>query len=334
MAAEQVGEDRGGMGESRGALLGAFDDFLGLQQGRSLNTRRAYLADVRDLLTWLGDDLDPTCERDLDLTRELDLAALRGWLADGMSAGLARSTTARRAAGARAFTRWLHRTGRIPTDPGSRLRSPRSQHRLPAVLRADQAQAVMAVAARQVAALSAPDPADAAMASRDRAIVELLYASGIRVSELVGLDVPDVDLGRRTLRVMGKGAKERVVPYGVPAEVAVLDWLHHRPALMVGDENGVAARDEALFVGRRGRRVDPRQVRSVVHDLVGQVPDAPAMGPHGLRHSAATHLLDGGADLRSVQELLGHATLSTTQIYTHISVERLRAGHRQAHPRA
>jgi integrase/recombinase XerC len=172
-----------------------------------------------------------------------------------------------------------------------------------------------------------PDPLDHALATRDRAIVELLYASGVRVSELVGLDLPDLDLDRRTVRVMGKGAKERVVPFGVPAESAVLGWLAHRPSL-------APASEPALFVGRRGKRVDPRQVRSVVHELVRQVPDAPAMGPHGLRHTAATHLLDGGADLRSVQELLGHATLSTTQIYTHISVERLRAGHRQAHPRA
>jgi integrase/recombinase XerC len=325
------------MTESQQAVLAAFDDFLGLQQGRSLHTRRAYLADVRDLLTWLGGDqgiesaaLDPAA---------LDLAALRAWLADGLAAGLARSTTARRAAGARAFTRWLHRTGRLAVDPGARLRSSRAQHRLPAVLRADQAQAVMTAAADQVAAARAlaaeghpvpgpsGDPCDLAMASRDRAMVEVLYASGIRVSELVGLDVPDIDLERRTLRVMGKGAKERVVPFGVPAQAAVVDWLGQRQAL-------ADTATPALFVGRRGSRVDPRQVREVVHDLVGQVPDAPAMGPHGLRHSAATHLLDGGADLRSVQELLGHATLSTTQIYTHVSVERLRAGHRQAHPRA
>jgi integrase/recombinase XerC len=328
------------MTESQQAVLAAFDDFLGLQQGRSRHTRRAYLADVRDLLTWLGGDQGIESAA-LDLAA-LDLAALRAWLADGLAAGLARSTTARRAAGARAFTRWLHRTRRLAVDPGDRLRSPRAQHRLPAVLRADQAQAVMTAAADQVAAarsLAADvhlvpgpsgdpgDPGGLAMASRDRAMVEVLYASGIRVSELVGLDLPDIDLERRTLRVMGKGAKERVVPFGVPAEAAVIDWLRQRQTL-------ADTATPALFVGRRGRRVDPRQVREVVHDLVGQVPDAPAMGPHGLRHSAATHLLDGGADLRSVQELLGHATLSTTQIYTHVSVERLRAGHRQAHPRA
>jgi len=323
------------MSESREALLGAYDDFLGLQQGRSPHTRRAYLADVVDLLSWLqshqgqpgssGDLVDPGEVQRLLLT--LDLAALRGWLADGMAAGLARSTTARRAAGARSFTRWLHRTGRLAVDPGARLRSPRAQPRLPAVLRSDQAQAVMAAAAEQVARSSGPDPVDRAVATRDRAMVELLYASGIRVSELVGLDLSDLDLERRVVRVMGKGAKERVVPFGVPAESALVGWLAHRSGL-------APALQTALFVGRRGRRVDPRQVRSVVHELVGQVPDAPSMGPHGLRHSAATHLLDGGADLRSVQELLGHATLSTTQIYTHISVERLRAGHRQAHPRA
>jgi len=164
---------------------------------------------------------------------------------------------------------------------------------------------------------------------RDRALLELLYATGVRVSELTGLDLGDVDHARRTLRVMGKGGKERVVPFGVPAAGALQAWLDVGRPVLTG-----AASGQAVFLGRRGRRVDQRQVRDVVHRGVATVEGAPAMGPHGLRHSAATHLLDGGADLRSVQELLGHATLSTTQIYTHVSVERLRAGHRQAHPRA
>ena len=160
-------------------------------------------------------------------------------------------------------------------------------------------------------------------------MVELLYASGIRVSELVGLDLDDVDASTRTLRVLGKGDKERTVPYGVPAQRAVDTWLARgRPQLVT------PASGPALLLGRRGGRVDPRQVREVVHRLLAQVPDAPDLGPHGLRHSAATHLLDGGADLRVVQELLGHSSLATTQIYTHVSVDRLRTAYRQAHPRA
>ena len=320
--------------ETKAKVLSSFDAYLGLQRGRSPHTRRAYLGDVSDLLSWIGAD-DPPVEvapddDPLEVDR-LDLAALRGWLGAGLGAGLARSTTARRAASARAFTRWLHRTGRLAVDPGMRLRSPRAHHTLPAVLRADQAAELMVVAQRQLAAAGGQagdlDPVAEAVAGRDRAMVEVLYATGIRVAELVGLDLADLDLSRRTLLVLGKGAKERVVPFGIPAERAVLDWLQRRDDLAGPDT-------PALFVGRRGRRVDARQVREVVHRLVAQVPGAPSIGPHGLRHSAATHLLDGGADLRSVQELLGHATLSTTQIYTHISVERLRAGHRQAHPRA
>ncbi|WP_301280699.1 tyrosine recombinase XerC [Arsenicicoccus sp. oral taxon 190] len=170
-----------------------------------------------------------------------------------------------------------------------------------------------------------PDP----LALRDVAMVELLYASGIRVSELAGLDVDDLDAAARTLRVLGKGRKERTVPYGLPAAQAVERWLSHGRPLLVGGGSG-----PALFLGRRGRRVDPRQVREVVHRLLAQVPGAPDLGPHGLRHSAATHLLDGGADLRVVQELLGHSSLATTQIYTHVSVDRLRRAYRQAHPRA
>jgi integrase/recombinase XerC len=170
---------------------------------------------------------------------------------------------------------------------------------------------------------------DLAVALRDRAVLEVLYATGVRVSELTGLDLDDLDRSRRTLRVLGKGAKERVVPVGLPADRALGEWLDRgRPVLVA------AAGDRAVFVGLRGRRLDPRRAREVVHRGMAQVEGAPDIGPHGLRHSAATHLLDGGADLRSVQELLGHATLATTQIYTHVSVDRLRAGYRQAHPRA
>jgi integrase/recombinase XerC len=164
---------------------------------------------------------------------------------------------------------------------------------------------------------------------RDRLIVELLYATGVRVGELCAVDLDDLDRERRLVRVLGKGGKERVVPYGVPAERALDRYLTAgRPAVW-GSGSG-----PALLLGARGRRIDPRAVRRIVHERVQRVEGAPDIGPHGLRHSAATHLLEGGADLRSVQELLGHATLSTTQIYTHVSVERLRSAYGRAHPRA
>ncbi len=174
-----------------------------------------------------------------------------------------------------------------------------------------------------------PSPVDAALELRNQAILELLYASGVRVSELTGLDTPDVDRHRRVLRVLGKGAKERVVPFGLPADRAVEAWLRHGRDLIRTDESG-----PALFLGRRGRRMDPRAVRTLVHARTRAVDGSPEIAPHGLRHTAATHLLEGGADLRTVQELLGHASLATTQIYTHVSAERLAAVYRQAHPRA
>jgi integrase/recombinase XerC len=190
------------------------------------------------------------------------------------------------------------------------------------VLKQDEAIDLMSVA---LVAADDNDPVHI----RDRCILELLYASGMRVGELVGLDIDDIDDGRRTLRVLGKGGKERVVPYGIPAQQALDTYLEQgRPTLVTGESGA------ALILGARGKRIDPRTVRAVVHGMLAHVPSAPDMGPHGLRHSAATHLLEGGADLRTVQEILGHATLATTQIYTHVSVERLRSTYEQAHPRA
>ena len=204
------------------------------------------------------------------------------------------------------------------------------------MLTRDQAADLLQAAAERVnAALAAPasegERLDVAVALRDLAAVEILYATGIRVGELVGLDLPALDRERRLMRVRGKGDRERVVPYGVPAAQRLEEYLRQgRPQLLRQGSAG----EQALFLGRRGRRVDARQIRAAVVRLAASLEDAPALGPHTLRHSAATHLLDGGADLRSVQELLGHATLSTTQLYTHVSVERLRASYRQAHPRA
>lgn len=294
--------------------LSDFRTHLVSERGLSAHTCRAYGSDVAALATFLSG------ARGVGRPSETDLADLRAWLATLARTG-SRATVARRAAAIRTFFGWAARTGRVATDPALRLVAPRRHATLPAVLRADEATALMEAAG---SAAEHGDP----LGARDRACLELLYASGIRVSELVGCDVDDVDLDRQVMRVLGKGGKERVVPFGAPAARAVTDWLAVRPALITPSSG------HALFLGRRGRRADPRQIRSAVHRLLSQVPNAPDLGPHGLRHSAATHLLDGGADLRVVQELLGHASLTTTQLYTHVSPERLRRSYEQAHPRA
>ncbi|MEZ0494258.1 tyrosine-type recombinase/integrase [Kineococcus sp. TBRC 1896] len=307
-------------GEDLQQLLTAFATHLRAERNRSEHTVRAYCADVRDLLRTV---LPGAEDGVLDLGL-LGLPDLRAWQT-GAAAGHQRSTLARRAAAARTFTAWAHRTGRLAAqDPGLRLQAPRRSRDLPRVLAQSQVQAALepAVAAR---ADARADPQDL----RDGALLELLYATGCRVAEVVGLDVGDLDFGHRQVRVLGKGNRERVVPFGDPAARALQAWLQRgRPAL-VGPASA-----EAVFLGVRGGRIDQRQVRTVVNRAVAAVPGAPHTSPHGLRHAAATHMLDGRADLRSVQELLGHATLSTTQIYTHVSVERLRSSHRQAHPRA
>lgn len=303
---------RAGLPAQLATAVADYERYLRLECNRSAHTVRAYLGDVVGLLEHL---------RRLNGHRvaDLELATLRSWLAVQRSRGLARTTLARRAASLRTFTAWAHRTGLVATDPGQLLASPRPHRTLPAVLHADEAAAVMDAGASDLGAL----------ARRDRLIVELLYATGIRVSELVGLDLPDLDRGRRVLRVLGKGAKERTVPYGLAAERALESWLSGGRAELAREGSGAA-----LLLGARGGRIDQRTVRSVVQRRVAAVPGAPNLGPHGLRHSAATHLLDGGADLRSVQELLGHASLATTQLYTHVSVERLRQTYARAHPRA
>ncbi|HTQ19697.1 tyrosine recombinase XerC [Mycobacterium sp.] len=296
------------------AVLDEFDEYLELQCGRSAHTRRAYLGDVRSLLGFLSD-------RDCGLDA-LSLPLLRAWLAAAAGAGAARTTLARRTSSVKAFTAWATRRGLLATDPAARLQVPKAHRTLPSVLRQDQALAAM------TAAKSGAEQGDP-LALRDRLIVELLYATGIRVSELCGLDIDDIDTRHRLVRVLGKGNKQRTAPFGRPAEEALRAWLTDgRPVLVT------AASGPALLLGSRGRRLDVRQARTVVHQTVAAVDGAPDIGPHGLRHSAATHLLEGGADLRVVQELLGHSSLATTQLYTHVAVSRLRAVHDQAHPRA
>jgi integrase/recombinase XerC len=287
-------------------------DHLTFERGLSEHTVRAYAGDVTSLF-------EHAARMQCDDVSDVTIAVLRSWLARLHSAGASRATLARRASSARVFTAWAARDGQLDNDPGVLLASPKGHRPLPEVLRVDEAAAVMQAAGQD----------GTPMGLRNAVVVELLYATGARVSELCGLDVDDLDSRRHTVRLLGKGAKERTVPLGDPAAAAVTSWLSRgRPRFATPDSG------PALLLGARGRRLDPRAARQVVHERLAAVPGVADLGPHGLRHTAATHLLEGGADLRSVQELLGHATLATTQIYTHVSIERLRATYERAHPRA
>jgi integrase/recombinase XerC len=278
-------------------------------------TVRAYRSDLVSLAAACGD---------VELA-EVDLENLRDWLWHAVQRGDSRATIARRTAAVRGFFAWATETGRTPSDPSLRLVAPKRGRTLPKVATSDALDGILA---RLAAAASGEDP----LALRDHAILELLYGAAVRVSELCGLDLDDLDRERRTARVLGKGSKERVVPFGLPALNAVEAYVvRARPALIA--RRADAAPTAALFLGARGGRLGPRAVYDLVSRELG--PELGAqVGPHALRHSAATHLLDGGADLRAVQEILGHASLGTTQIYTHVSSERLTASYRLAHPRA
>lgn len=306
---------RGGYRSGMTDVLASFADYLSFEKGHSAHTVRAYTGDVRGLISFAGARGVPV--------DALDLPLLRAWLAEHARRGAARTTIARQVSSAKTFCAWAVRQGVLPADPAQRLQAPKAHRTLPTVLAPEQAAAAVDAAA----AADGADQPDSPVSRRDRVILELLYSCGIRVGELCGLDVGDVDRDRRVIRVIGKGDKQRSVPYGRPAATAVDAWLHHgRPAL------ATTASGNALLLGVKGGRLDQRMARTVVHratEAAGQ-----SVGPHALRHSAATHLLEGGADLRVVQELLGHSSLATTQLYTHVSVERLRAVHRQAHPRA
>jgi integrase/recombinase XerC len=345
------------------SAVDGFERHLAAERGLSPHTVRAYIGDVRSLLEHAAGD-------DLTALDRLDIAVLRRWLASQYRTGHARATLARRAAAARTFTAWACAGGWLSRDPGPLLGTAKARRRLPQVPRQDQMAAVLSAAgsvqggsgggssargagtregnsgeglsssgrensggessaARSSGGESSRHGLEAELALRDAAIMELLYATGIRVSELCGLDVDDLDEGRNTVRVFGKGGRERTVPVGLPAVRAVAAWRRAGRPVLAGQGSG-----PALFLGARGGRLDPRTARRVVHACLAAVAGVPESGPHGLRHAAATHLLEGGADLRSVQEILGHASLASTQIYTHVSVERLTAAYRQAHPRA
>jgi integrase/recombinase XerC len=306
-----------------GALLPDFESFLRHQRGLSDNTVRAYLGDIHHLLQFRGAPSDAEAEHaDTDaLLSAVELADLRAWLATMAQMGLSRTTLARRGAAARTFFGWAYDAERLSTNPAQRLASARPASVLPEVISIGDVAAMLSVAE---ARCDDDDP----IHLRDWAVAELLYATGMRVGELASLDVRDVDLRENLVRVVGKGNKERMVPFGTPAQRAVLQWLERGRGVLASEPS-----EEAMFVGRRGARVNQRQIREAIHELCAAsgVPDC---APHAIRHTAATHLLSGGSDLRSVQEVLGHASLNTTQRYTHVSAERLRNSYELAHPRA
>ncbi len=302
---------------AQSALLAAFEGHLRHERGLSENTVRAYSGDLVHLAEFLG-----ASEGGIDdLIGTVSLADLRAWLAGMAAGGLSRTTLARRGASVRSFFAWAHDTGRLESNPALRLASARAASTIPEVISTQDVLTLLETARRRC------DDGDA-MHLRDWTAAELLYATGMRVGELVGVDVSDVDLRERLVRVMGKGGKERMVPFGEPAAKAVVEWLERGRPEFVTEATG-----QALLVGRRGSRADQRQVRESIHRLC-RLAGVPDIAPHGLRHTAATHLLDGGSDLRSVQEVLGHASLTTTQRYTHVSADRLRSAYQLAHPRA
>ena len=286
----------------------AFTSYLNRERSLSDNTIRAYIGDLESFAS----HLKALGVEDLNT---LNISHLRSWLANQQSKGASRTTLSRRATSIKLFTKWAHKNGLLPNDVGANLATPKAHRILPEIL--DVKSADLAMQSLETFA----EESGELTAIRNLAMVEMLYASGARVSELCGLNLKDIDYERSTIRVIGKGSKERVIPIGRPAIAALEKWLAVRPQL-ANDKSG-----DAVFLGARGKRIDQRQVREVVYKTI-------ELGPHALRHSAATHLLEGGADLRTVQEILGHASLSTTQIYTHVSAERLHSAFKQAHPRA
>lgn len=297
-------------------LQDAYSRHLMSERNLSANSVRAYLADLESLLLHINQ---------LGITEfsALELNHIRSWLANLQTKGAARSSITRRVVSIRAFTYWGARNGWLNSDIGRELVAPKPERHLPDVLDVESAALALEALALRNSEEQTPE------SIRDLAIVETLYASGIRVSELTGLDLLDIDRERQTLRVVGKGDKERIVPIGNPAMRAIENWLTEGRPKLVSEDSAAA-----LFLGSRGKRIDQRVVRAIVYEAMSALGGDRRLSPHGLRHSAATHLLEGGADLRTVQEILGHTSLSTTQIYTHVSQERIKKSYEQAHPRA
>ena len=302
--------------EGFASVVATFEQHLRSERNLAAHSVRAYLGDLESLTA----HLDLLGIQDIS---DLELSHLRSWLANMQVKGGARTSLSRRAVSIRLFTKWAHKKGFSASDVGASLATPKAHRTLPEVLDVASATLAMDALATRVGEEETP------IALRDCAMVEILYASGARVAELCGLDLSDIDYARQTIRVLGKGNKERTIPIGNPAMRALKEWLKDaRESLMAKDSGN------ALFLGARGRRIDQRTVRTVVYNALSALEGFERMGPHALRHSAATHLLEGGADLRTVQEILGHASLATTQIYTHVSTARLQSAFNQAHPRA
>ncbi len=296
-------------------IVDRFIQYLELELGRSTNTAKAYRKDLEDLVEFV-------VGRGCNELGDVGIMELRGWLADQRNHGLTSATIARRATAARTFFAWATHIGHLTEDPAAALVIPKVSKKLPNVLQQNQATQIMQRAATR-ADHNSPEHI------RDLAVLELMYATGIRVGELVGLDINDIDQSRRTIRVTGKGSKQRVVPFGSKADQTLTTYLKTARKSLANENSG-----QAVFLGSRGKRIDQRVVRKMVTEVLATLEGVPDLSPHGFRHSAATHLIEGGADIRAVQEMLGHASLSTTQLYTHVSMDRLRAVFEQAHPRA
>ena len=304
------------MSENYEKLVVAFARHLEVERSLSAHTIRAYLGDLESLLTYL----ETIGVADIS---QLELVHLRSWLANQQIKGGARTTLSRRAVSVRLFIKWAVKNRYLAKDVAATLATPKGHRTLPEVLEIADAKVAMDSLATRAAEEETP------ISLRDVAIVELLYATGARVAELCGLDLSDIDYDRQAIRVLGKGNKERTIPLGNPAMKALTAWLKEGRDLVKNLQS-----ENAVFLGARGKRIDQRTVRTVVYNALQAIEGIERMGPHALRHSAATHLLEGGADLRTVQEILGHASLATTQIYTHVSTERLQKAYKQAHPRA
>jgi len=297
-------------------LINAFTRHLEIERNLSVHTIRAYLGDLESLIT----HLELIGVKNIS---QLELTHLRSWLANQQAKGGARNTLSRRAVSVRLFTKWAVKNGFLEKDIAATLATPKGHRTLPEVLEIADAKLAMESMATRASEEETP------ISLRDVAMVEMLYATGARVAELCGLDLSDIDYDRQTIRVLGKGNKERTIPLGNPAVKALKVWLKDGRESLMNEHSG-----NAVFLGARGKRIDQRAVRTVVYEALSAIEGIERMGPHSLRHSAATHLLEGGADLRTVQEILGHASLATTQIYTHVSTERLQKAFKQAHPRA
>ncbi|CAB4574359.1 MAG: tyrosine recombinase [Actinobacteria bacterium] len=297
-------------------ILKAFNRHLTSERDLSAHTVRAYIGDLESLLAHLE-------TLKVEQIAQLELNHLRSWLANQQIKGGARTSLSRRITSIRLFTKWAVKNNYLAKDVGTTLATPKGHRILPGVLEIDEAKTAMDSLATRASEEQTP------LSLRDVAIVEMLYATGARVGELCGLDFNDIDYDRQTIRVLGKGNKERTIPFGNPALRALDLWLKQGRDQIAQSHSG-----DAVFIGARGKRIDQRTVRTVVYEALSAIEGIERMGPHALRHSAATHLLEGGADLRTVQEILGHASLATTQIYTHVSTERLQKAFKQAHPRA